>query len=136
MAYVFDASFVGALIIPDEKNLRAEKIYSVVGKSEIFAPQLLWYEVASIFNNLLRHRRHSYHEVQRLIPPLAAIPFKIDFETGAAYSQKLLKLCNEYGLGTYDAAYLELAERKKAVLCTLDRGLYNAARKRGVAVMK
>ena len=60
----------------------------------------------------------------------------VDFETGIGYSQKLLRLCNDYNLSSYDAAYLELAERKKAVLCTLDDDLRAAAKKHGVAVIK
>ena len=134
MVYVFDASFVGALIIPDEINPGVEEIYSGIGEDEIFAPQLLWYEVANIFNNLLRRRRHNYNEVRQLIPALAAIRLKTDFETGAVYSEKLLRLCTEYNLSSYDIAYLELAERKKAILCTLDGGLQTAAKKHGIAI--
>jgi len=33
--------------------------------------------------------------------------------TKASYSQKLLHLCNDYNLSSYDATYLELADRKK-----------------------
>ena len=136
MVYIFDASFIGALIIPDEKNPRVERMYSDVGKDDIFVPQLLWYEIANIFNNLIRHKRHNYREVQKLIPSLAAIQLETDYETGPNYSQRLLKLCVDYNLSSYDASYLELAERKKAALCTLDKGLYTAAKKHGVAVLK
>jgi predicted nucleic acid-binding protein len=37
---------------------------------------------------------------------------------------------------SYDAAYLELAKRKNATLCTLDAGLQAAAIKYGVAILK
>jgi predicted nucleic acid-binding protein len=61
---------------------------------------------------------------------------KTDFETETRFSQQLLRLCNEYNLSSYDAAYLELAERTNAVLCTLDENLRVVAKKRGVAIMK
>jgi len=137
MTYVFDASFVGAIIIPDEHNPRINKIQAGIGEEEnIFVPQLIWYEIASIFRNLIRRKRYTPDEVVQFIPLLAAVRLETDHETGADYSQQLLRLCNEYNLSSYDAAYLELAERTNAVLCTLDEDLRVVAKKRGVAVMK
>jgi len=135
--YVFDSSFIGALIIPDEKNPRVDKLRASIGEDEdIFVPQLFWYEIANILNNLIRRKRYSINEVLQLFPGLTAIRLLSDFETGSVYSEKLLHLCSHYNLSSYDAAYLELAERKKAVLCTLDDDLRTAAKKHGVAVMK
>lgn len=137
MIYVFDSSFIGALIIPDEKNPRVDKTRASIGEDEdIFVPQLFWYEVANVFFNLVRRKRYSFDEVLRFFPRLTAIRLLSDFETGGSYAAKLLRLCNEYNLSSYDAAYLELAERKKAVLCTLDENLQKAAKKRGVATLK
>jgi predicted nucleic acid-binding protein len=137
MVYIFDASFVGALIIPDEKKPEVVKMYAKIqNEDEKYTPHLLWYEIASIFNKLIRDTRFDYHEVQKLIPLLAALHLETDSVTGAAYSQKLLRLCNDYKLSAYDAAYLELAERKKATLCTLDKHLRTSAQKHGVTVIK
>ena len=137
MTYVFDASFVGAIIIPDEHNPRINKMQAGIGEEEnIYVPQLLWYEIASIFRNLIRRKRYTPDEVLQFIPLLAAVRLETDHKTGPDYSQKLLRFCNEYNLSSYDASYLELAERKKAVLCTLDQDLGAAAKKRGVAVLR
>ena len=137
MNYVFDASFVGALIIPDEKKAEIDSIRaSIDEEDDVFTPQLFWYEIASIFQNLIRRKRYSYNSVLQLFPMLTAIRLTIDHETGIEYSQKLLRLCNDYNLSAYDAAYLELADRKNATLCTLDEGLQAAAEKHGVAVLK
>jgi predicted nucleic acid-binding protein len=136
MIYVFDASFIGTSIIPDEKNPKVDKIRAGIGeKEEIFVPQLFWYEIASIFSNLIRHGRFAGDQVIQFFPQLAAIRMETDFEAGVTYSQKLLCLCNDYRLSSYDAAYLELADRKKAALCTLDKGLRAAAKKHGVTVL-
>ena len=72
----------------------------------------------------------------QFFPQLATIRLDTDFETGPDYVKKLLLLCNNYNLSSYDAAYLELAQRKKAVLCTLDDSLRAAAGKCGVTVLK
>jgi len=74
--------------------------------------------------------------VLQFFPLLAAIRLTTDFEAGTAYSEKLLRLCNDYTLSAYDAAYLELAGRKKAALCTLDENLKKAAKKYGVVMLK
>ena len=136
MPYVFDASFIGASIFPDENNFRVEKIQADIGEEEeITVPQLFWYEITSIFKNLIRQSRYTGDEVTQFFPRLSAFRLKTDFETGAFYSQKLLRLCNDYNLSSYDAAYLELADRKKAALCTLDKALQIAAKKHGIKVL-
>jgi len=137
MLYVFDASFVGALIIPDEKNPYVEKLNANIKyDDEKHAPHLLWYEMANIFKNLLRRKRYTFDEVIGLFPLLNEVHLISDFETGTGYIEKLLRLCNDYNISSYDAAYLELAGRKKAVLCTLDENLTVAAKKYGVKVLK
>ena len=137
MFYVFDASFVGALIIPDETNAQVSKMYSrIKNEDERHAPQLIWYEITNIFNNLIRHRRFTEDQVIELYPHLSAFCLICDNATGTDYSRKLLRLCRGYNLSSYDAAYLELAKRKGAVLCTLDGSLKVAAKKHGVPVLK
>ena len=137
MIYVFDASFLNALIIPDEKNPQVDGMYAKIeNEDERHAPQLIWYETANIFYNLIRRKRYTYDKVLQFFPLLAAFDVTTDYETGAEYTEKLLRLCNNYNISSYDAAYLELAGRRKAVLCTMDEGLKAAAGKCGVATLE
>ena len=139
MIYVIDSSFLCALIIPDEKNTVTDRMHAKIKNGdEKHSPHLVWYEVANVFNNLIRRRRYTFNEVLQFFPRLEAmcISLKDDFATGAEYSKKIFRLCNDHNLSSYDAAYLELAERKKAVLCTVDDNLKAAARKIGVAVLR
>ena len=137
MIYVFDASFVGAIIIPDEKNSNAERMYLRIKiDDDKYVPNLFSYEMANIFMNLIRRKRNTYKEVVELLQVLSAIHITIDSLAGTDYIEKLFHLCNDYNLSSYDASYLELAERKKAVLCTMDENLRAAAKKRGIAVLK
>ena len=136
MIYVFDAPFIGASIIPDDKNPGVDKARSDIGEEEeILVPQLFWYEIASIFSNVIRQKRFTSDEVTQFFPRLAAIRLETDSETGTAYSRKLLCLCNDYQLSSYDAAYLELADRKNAILCTLDKAMQTAAKKYGIRLL-
>jgi predicted nucleic acid-binding protein len=137
VVYIFDASFVGALIIPDERNPHVDRMYAKIkNEDEKRAPHLLWYEIAYILKNLLRRRRCTLDEILGFFPAFAALCITCDFETGTGYVEKILRLCNDYNISSYDAAYLELAGRKKATLCTLDENLITAAKKYGVAVLK
>jgi len=137
MVYVLDSSFVGTVIIPDEKNPSVEKMYSQIkNDDEKYVPFLFWYEMTNIFMNLIRRKRSTYNDVISLLPVLTTIGLIFDHETGIEYSKKLLRLCNDYNLSSYDAAYLELADRKNATLCTLDENLRTAAKKYGVPVIK
>ena len=137
MNYVFDASFIGALLIPDEKNPATDKMFAKINNDDVrHTPQLLWYEIANIFYNLIRRKRYSHDEVAQFFPLLTAIRLTTDFETGSIYSKKIFSMCRDFNLSSYDAAYLELAERKNATLCTLDENLRAAAKKYGVAVIK
>lgn len=49
------------------------------------------------------------------------------------YVSHVLPLAREYDLSAYDAAYLEVAIRRRVPLATLDRRLRRAADKTGVA---
>ena len=137
MTYVLDTSFIATQIIPDEKNPQVDLLYNKIKRDdEKLAPFLVWYEIANLFKNLIRRRRYTYDNVMQFFPFLAGINLKIDAEEGNEYMRKLLSLCNDYNLSAYDAAYLELAARKNAVLCTMDDNLRLAAKKCGVAVIK
>ena len=137
MIYVFDASFLNALIIPDEYNPQVKKAYAKIeNEDERYAPHLIWYETASIFYKLIRHKRYTYERVLQFFPQLTAFNLTIDSESGVEYTKKLLRLCSDYNINAYDAAYLELAWRRRAVLCTLDEGLKTAAGKHGVETLE
>ena len=136
MTYVFDASFAGTLLIPDENDPHVREMYNKIqNEDEKIVPQLFWYEISNVFKNLHRRKRYNIDEIMDFFPYLIAIRLKSDNESGPEYSKKLLGLSNEYDLNSYDAAYLELAGRKNAILCTLDFNLIEAAQKRGVEVL-
>jgi predicted nucleic acid-binding protein len=137
MTYVFDTSFIVTQIVPDEKTQKIDDAYDIISQEnpEKHTPQLLWYEVANVFMKMIKSGRFVYEEFSHFFTILEAFELVTDFETGIDYSKKILRLSYEYNLSAYDAAYLELAERKNAVLCTLDEKLKKAAKKHGVDVL-
>ena len=136
MIYVYDASFIIAIVLPDGNNPKIDKIHNALDENDnIYIPQLIWYETANIFRNLIWRKRFTIDEVMYFYPLLSSFNFHTDFETNLDYSKKVLNLCSVYNISAYDATYLELAERKKAILCTMNENLINAARKHGVEVI-
>jgi len=136
MDYVFDASFVGALVISDEKNIQTDHLYKKIkNEDDKYSPNIIWYEISNIFRNLVRQKRFTPDETSLLFPMVANIGIITDCKMGINYSKILWDLGNKYNLSAYDAAYLELAERKNAVLCTLDDNLLEAAKKHCVKII-
>ncbi|MDR1625569.1 MAG: type II toxin-antitoxin system VapC family toxin [Spirochaetia bacterium] len=136
MVYVFDSSFIAALILPDGKNKKTDSIFSrITEDEEIHVPALLWYEMGNILKNLVRRGRFKYQDALGLIPALSALRLTTDLAQGSPYTEKLLRLAQDYALGSYDAAYLELAGRKKASLCSWDEALRKAAARYGIPLV-
>jgi len=137
LIYIFDASFVGSLVIPDEKKPQIKNLVKKIkNEDEKYSPELLWYEVTNIFRNLILRKRYTAEEVSLFFQYAADLGIKIIYGVNINYSKKIWDLCNTYNLSAYDAAYLELADRKKAILCTLDDDLINAAKKHGVKTIE
>jgi predicted nucleic acid-binding protein len=63
----------------------------------------------------------------------ARLPFQVD---DPPREGTVFALARRHGLTIYDAAYLELAERKKLPLATVDSALIKAAKKVGVVLFK
>jgi len=64
------------------------------------------------------------------------LPIRADGDLGSDIIRRLHGLAEEYALSAYDAAYLELAQRKDLGLATLDQPLIKAARRAGVNVVR
>ena len=58
-----------------------------------------------------------------------------DAETDANAWASTLRVADRFGLTVYDAPYLELAQRRKLPLGSLDRALVAAARSSGVQTL-
>lgn len=63
----------------------------------------------------------TMQELRELVPDLHLLPEVIDHQTDAAAWSATLDLVEEHRLTIYDAAYLELALRRKLPFATLDK---------------
>lgn len=136
MDCVIDSSVAMAWTLPDEHSERAEKILSRVSEdSELWIPALWWYEVANVVVMARRRKRLSEAQGARVLELLSRLPLQPDAPPGPSAASRLAQLAQEHALSAYDAAYLELAERRGVALATFDHDLLRAARAAGVSTL-
>jgi predicted nucleic acid-binding protein len=133
MHWVLDCSLALAWALPDESSKRAERFLAeVTAETFLWVPALWWYEMANALTMAQRRRRLPESDGVRVIELYASLPIQTDLHLNADMAWRFHSLAKEYGLSAYDAAYLELAQRKGFGLATLDRNLITVARKAGV----
>ena len=72
---------------------------------------------------------------RRLATFLLDLPVALDRDTAVQAWETTAGLAERFGLTTYDAAYLELAQRRRLPLASLDQELCAAARAVGVETL-
>ncbi len=74
-------------------------------------------------------------DITEALQLLHALPIVTDDETTQRSGRETIALARQYVLTSYDAAYLELAMRRKGILVTLDEALAAAASDAGVSIL-
>lgn len=104
-------------------------------RDSTWVPQLFPIEVANVLLVATKRGRVSERYAHAQLDILSQMPFQIDDLTSRIVWQQTYQLARSEGLTVYDATYLELAERRDAVLATLDADLAAAAKRRGLTVI-
>src|ERR1700722_4732063 len=102
-----------------------------VAETGAVAPSLWPLEALNALLMAERRKRLDGKTRQRLAGFLRGLPITLDMETADQAWTATARLAERYRLTSYDAAYLELAQRRKLPLATLDMELIKAARTLG-----
>lgn len=129
MPFVVDASIVACWALQDEHATPAERALGRLSGDEAIAPALLWFEVRNILVVNERRKRLTEAGTREFLSQISALPIRTDVAPDEAV---VMRLAREHKLSVYDAAYLELAQRLRLPLATLDDALAAAARREGV----
>lgn len=133
MDWVVDSSIALAWALPDESSKEADRFLSRISmKNLLWVPALWWYEMANALLMAQRRKRLGEAEKIRLMELYGRLPIRTDVALDSDIVWRLHTLAMEYNLSAYDAAYLELAQRRGLGLATVDRSLRLAAQKAGV----
>lgn len=133
--FVLDCSLTMAWCFQDEADEYADAILDALAKAEALVPSLWPFEVANVL--LVAERRHRLTEAQsmRFVDLLAALPIRVDKDTGDHAWGTISSLAREHGLSSYDASYLDLSMRSGLALATADARLAKTARRVGARIL-
>jgi predicted nucleic acid-binding protein len=133
MDWVVDSSIALAWALPDETSKEADRFLGrISARSVLWVPALWWYEMANALLMAQRRKRLGEAEKIRLIELYGRLPIQTDMALDSDIVWRFHTLATEYNLSAYDAAYLELAQRRGLGLATVDRPLRVAAQRAGV----
>ena len=136
MDWVLDSSLALAWALPDETSKRADRFLAQASLPIIiWVPALWWYEIANALTMAQRRQRIAEADRVRLLELYGSLPIQIDADLGPDTMWRFHTLAQEHALSAYDAAYLDLSQRRGLGLATLDRHLMTAARRAGVTVI-
>lgn len=130
---VVDCSAVVPWFLEDEASPWSESLLETLGQYQLHVPALWHLEFANVLLTAQRRRRIS--EETRLGLLSRASRMLLHTDTRVVPLTEISLLAADHGITTYDAAYLELAQRLGCTLATQNRELASAALRLGVAVM-
>ena len=134
MVFVLDCSVTMAWVFSDEATPETDTLRNSLIGGRAFVPALWPIEVGNVLRVATTRGRIGRTEWGRIRDNLEALSVEIDPISTSVVWGGVLELAYGHQLSVYDAMYLELAERMKLPLATLDCALAAAARRSGVEV--
>lgn len=132
MAFVLDSSVALSWLLPDEAAERTDALADRLEHESAHVPAIWPLEVGNALLTAMRRKRLTEADFERCFAALSALPIETDSNAGLG---QVLKMARRFGLTSYDAAYLELAERRNLPLATLDDKLRSACKSLKVPVL-
>lgn len=127
MSFVLDASITLAWIYANEATDPVLRVFDLLKVDGAWVPALWRWEVANALQMNVRRGRHGENFRDNALAALTLFSIKVDLVSEQQAWGKPVVLAERHKLTVYDAAYLELALRRRLPLATLDRDLRAAA---------
>ena len=128
MSLVLDSSATLAWIYSDETTNSIRLLFEAVGEEGAVVPALWRLEIANSLTVAVRRGRIDANFRRAALTDLALLDIAIDDQTDVHAWGETLRMADIFKLTMYDAAYLELAQRRNLPLATLDGELRAAAK--------
>jgi|SRR5579862_2930483 predicted nucleic acid-binding protein len=135
MSLVLDASITLAWTYAGENTDAVLRVFEIVKSEGASVPALWRWEIANALEMNAKRGRHGRDFSYEALAAFALFPILVDAECVENAWLDTLSLAERHGLTVYDAAYLELAIRRKIPLATLDRELRAAAESEGLQLL-
>ncbi len=135
MSFVLDSSVSLSWCFEDERTAATITLLHRIAESGATSPQHWPLEALNGLLMAERRKRLDTPRRRQLAAFLRALPITLDAETTAHIWTTTQGLAERFRLTAYDAAYLELAQRRALPLATLDQQLRDAGSALGVALL-
>ncbi len=120
---IADTSIIGPLVLPDEAESLDPQTANRLFDSPLIVPHHWRLEVANMLRTAVRRQRIDIAQRAAILGRLETLDVSVDWAGQELAWNAVLALSDRFGLTPYDAAYLELAQRRAGSLATLDRRL-------------
>jgi predicted nucleic acid-binding protein len=134
--FIVDASAALAWCFEDEASSWTDGLLERLRQGDRIVVPAHW--PTEILNGLLaasRRKRIKSDQPALFWDELSRLPIETEPALTSSQASTVLILAEKRGLTIYDAAYLELAERRQLPLGTLDADLRKAAQAEGVSLL-
>ena len=135
MPFVLDCSVALTWVFPEEANDKLDALCDSLVHDYALVPELWPLEIVNVLLFAQRKGKIDAADIPAVVSRLQSLSIQMDRETGAQAFSRTLSLAQKHNLTSYDAAYLELAQRESLPLATLDKALRTACRAEGVEVI-
>jgi predicted nucleic acid-binding protein len=135
VSLVLDSSATLAWIYSDETTDPIRRLFDAVADEGAVVPALWRLEIANSLTVAVRRGRIDANFRRAVLSDLALLDITTDDHTDVHAWGETLSVADRFQLTVYDAAYLELAQRRNLPLATLDRELRVAAKSLGLNLM-
>jgi predicted nucleic acid-binding protein len=135
VSLVLDSSTIVAWLYVDETTPAIRRVIDLLAQNGAWVPSLWSLEVANVLEIGVRRGRHDSTFRDAMLADLSLLPISTDLETDKHAWHATLQFAHRHRLTLYDAAYLELAHRRRLPLATLDADLRAAAMAEGVPLL-
>jgi predicted nucleic acid-binding protein len=134
--FVLDTSVAINWYLPDESSALTRAVLEDLAEgATAIVPPLWFWEINNALTMNERKGRIDAVSAQQNRDDLQALPIEVDADCIKAAWSETTRLAQQHTLTIYDAAYLELAVRRRLPLASLDRALRKAAVKLKVKVL-
>jgi predicted nucleic acid-binding protein len=132
-AFVADASVAVGWVHPARSTDETSAMLDAIADGATLEVPSLWpLEVANALIVLVRRRKLTESDRRAGLGWLRGLRLRLDHDTASLAFSRLSDLAAAHQVSVYDAAYLELAQRRHLVLGCKDGPLRTAARRAGV----
>jgi predicted nucleic acid-binding protein len=134
--FVADASVAVAWVHPAQATPQTRQLLqSMHDGAPVEVPAIWPLEISNALLVLVRRKKLFEAERQAALAALQKVAVKIDYEMSVLAFTKLSAIASKHQLSVYDAAYFELAQRRKLPLACKDGPLREAARRANIRVL-